>query len=115
MTRPDYNKQEKVEAKRDGAVLVKNSGRGDEKGDAKLDVGDWRFLVDYKHYDNTFSVSKTAWKKLKLDAWNSKHRSPLIKLVYNDTNTELAIIEWEIFKAMLEELEEYRKQEEGLS
>ena len=111
MARPDYNAQEKKEAKRDGAVLVKNSGRGYEKGDAKLDVGEWRFLLDYKHYEKTFSCSRTAWAKLRNDAWNSDHRSPLIKVQYGD-GIELAIVEWDVFTQLLDDALRWKESEE---
>ena len=45
---------ERGEAKRDGAKLQKNSGRGQyQKGDAT-----WRsFVVDYKEYEKSISIT----------------------------------------------------------
>lgn len=88
---------EKREAKRDGATLVPNSGRGALKGDAVLG----RFLIDYKHYTGSFSITMKNWKKHAKDAWNSNRRHPLIKVVLND-DTELAIVDWHMFKDMLD-------------
>ena len=55
---------ERSEAKRDGAKQQKNSGRGNyQKGDAQ-----WRtFVVDYKEYEKTISVSQTMWSKICTD------------------------------------------------
>ena len=91
-------RNESREAKKDGAKLVKNSGRGESKGDARLDSpnGVYSWLIDYKHYENTFSVSRPNWDKLSKDAWNDNHRSPLIKVVY-DNGMELAILNWSDF------------------
>lgn len=99
-------RDENREAKRDGAKLVKNSGRGESKGDARLDSphGFFKFLIDYKHYEGTFSVKRELWKKLAKDAWNDNHRDPLIKVVYDD-GTELAILDWNLFKHLMEAAE----------
>ena len=51
---------ERGEAKRDGAKQQKNSGRGNyQKGDAQ-----WRnFVVDYKEYEKSISISQSIWAK----------------------------------------------------
>jgi hypothetical protein len=90
-------RNERREAKLDGATLVKNSGRGEAKGDAKLTLGPFNFLLDYKHYQKTFSLTQKAWHKLRKDAWNSSHRDPLIKLVWDD-GTAVAVVEWDLFE-----------------
>lgn len=99
-------RNERREAKIDGARLVKNSGRGESKGDARLDSpqGFFKFLIDYKHYEGTFTINRANWKKLAKDAWNDDHRSPLIKVVYED-GVELAILEWNEFVQMMEAAE----------
>ena len=91
---------EKREAALDGAKLVKNSGRGDKKGDATLTYGDWNFLIDYKHYAKNFGLKKDAWLKHAKDSWNNNHYSPLIKVVFED-NTSVAILDWEDFQELL--------------
>lgn len=55
---------EKSEIKRLGAIPVKNSGRGTNKGDAVLPP----FLVDVKEYNQSFSVSRKNWAKISTDA-----------------------------------------------
>lgn len=89
-------RNEKREAKLDGAKLVKNSGRGEAKGDAKLQLGMFDFLLDYKHYRKTFSLTQKAWQKLSKDAWNEGQRDPLIKLVWENGDA-VAIVDWELF------------------
>lgn len=86
---------EKRLAKMDGAKLVKNSGRGFEKGDAKLPP----FLIDYKETPKSFTLNYKAWKKHADDAWDQGHQEPLI--VVTLTETSLAIIDWEMLKPMI--------------
>ena len=52
---------ERSEAKRDGAKQQKNSGRGVyQKGDAA-----WKsFVVDYKEYERSISISQDIWAKV---------------------------------------------------
>jgi len=92
---------ERGEAKRDGAKLQKNSGRGKiQKGDAK-----WRnYVVDYKEYAKSISITPTMWAKICTDTFKvSRYMFPALKLVLGDTNKiRLAVIEW----SRLEELEE---------
>lgn len=82
-------------AKKDGAKLQPNSGRGMRKGDAILEP----FLLDYKEYTTSFSVSETAWNKHKKDSWNEHQRFPAFGLVLNK-DTRLAIIDWDMFMEM---------------
>lgn len=89
----DINKREKREAKRDGAQLVKNSGRGFQKGDAKTD----RFLIDYKFNEKSFSLTLKNWIKLQQQAWKEGQRLPIISVVF-DERTKLAIVPWEIIE-----------------
>jgi hypothetical protein len=55
---------EASQIKRAGAKAVKNSGRGIQKGDATL----YPFLIDFKEYSDSFSVSRTNWAKISTDA-----------------------------------------------
>src|SRR4030042_4277727 len=86
------NKEEKREAKRDGASLVSNSGRGYHKGDALMD----EFMIDYKNNAKSFTLTLKAWKKLIKDAWGEDRRSPCVKIIYEDGH-RVAIIEWDWF------------------
>lgn len=94
---------ERREVKRDGAKPQKNSGRGRyQKGDAVMDS----YLVDYKEYEKSFSVSKDVWLKICTDAVKSgKELEPVIKLVLgSDKNyTRLAIISWDEFERLRNE------------
>ena len=57
---PDYNKLEAQFAKRYGGVPVKNSGRGESKGDAIIE----HLLVDFKFTDaKSYSLNIEAFKK----------------------------------------------------
>jgi hypothetical protein len=94
---------ERGEVKRDGAKAQKNSGRGKiQKGDAV-----WHnFVVDYKHYSNSISISKTMWAKICTDTFKvDRNKYPLLKLVLGEGdsyNTRLAVIEWALFEQMEE-------------
>lgn len=91
---------ERSEAKRDGAKLQKNSGRGQyQKGDAK-----WKnYVVDYKEYSKSISISPSMWAKVCTDTFKvSRSMFPALKLILGDTSKiRLAVIEWD----RLEELE----------
>jgi hypothetical protein len=88
---------ERREIARDGAKAQKNSGRGKyQKGDAI----DGDYLVDYKEYEKSFSISKDVWAKICTDAVRSgPELEPVIKLILGkDKNlVRLAIISWEEF------------------
>jgi hypothetical protein len=74
---------EKGEAKRDGAKLTKNSGRGQyQKGDAILDI----FTIDYKEYPKGFTVNKDAWAKICGDAYRNNRSEPALKIVLGEGN-----------------------------
>lgn len=94
------------EAKRDGARLQRNSGRGLlEKGDATLGP----FCVDYKEYDKTFGVSRAVWAKCTKDAFRMRLQ-PALKLILGDKDSTEKVRLWVIsdimFKEMLEAWEE---------
>lgn len=98
---------ERDEAKRDGAKLQKNSGRGkSEKGDAR-----WRgFLVDYKEFSKSFGLSQDVWAKISSDAWlTNRDLRPAIKLILGkgDSKTRLAVIEWDRLEELLDTEEKY--------
>lgn len=97
------------EINRDGAKPQPNSGRGKhDKGDAVLEP----FLVDYKEYDQSFSVSRTNWAKLQMDAFRAGRREPAFKLVLGDKESKEKLRVWVISDAMFHEmLEVYNGQE----
>ena len=93
---------ERSEIKRDGAKAQKNSGRGAyQKGDAQ-----WtRFVVDYKEYEKSISITPDNWAKICTDTFKvDRNKFPVLKLILGRDNnkTRLAVIEW----ALLEELVE---------
>lgn len=93
---------ERSEIKRDGAKGQKNSGRGDyQKGDAI-----WHnFVVDYKEYSKSISISKGMWSKICTDTFKvSRDKSPVLKLVLGSdgSKTRLAVIEWSMLEQLIE-------------
>jgi hypothetical protein len=89
----DYNKMERNEAKRDNVKLVKNSGRGYMKGDARTE----RFLIDYKFNATSFALSLKNWTKLQKDAWKEGQRFPMICVKFAN-DQKVGIVPWEILK-----------------
>jgi len=92
---------EKSEAKRDGAKLQKNSGRGKiQKGDAT-----WKnFVVDYKEYESSISITPTIWAKICTDTFKvSRDKYPVLKLILGGkSKTRLAVIEWSLLEDLIE-------------
>lgn len=93
---------ERSEAKRDGAKLQKNSGRGKyQKGDAQ-----WNdFVVDYKEYEKSISITQEIWAKVCTDTFKvSRDKFPVLKLILGKDNnkTRLAVIEWALLEEMVE-------------
>lgn len=94
-------KTELNEIKRDGATPQKNSGRGaHDKGDGVLEP----FLIDYKEYTESFSVSRTNWAKLQRDAWTAGRREPAFKLVLGKDGSKDKLRVWVISDAMFHEM-----------
>jgi hypothetical protein len=96
---------ESSEAKRDGARQHKNSGRGNyQKGDAQ-----WKsFVVDYKEYEKSISVTQDMWAKICTDTFKvSRDKYPVLKLILGGTSskTRLAVIEWSLLEQLVEEWE----------
>lgn len=100
---------EASEAKRDGAKLQPNSGRGKHrKGDAVLGP----FLIDIKEYSKSFSISVAVWSKICTDAVLKGRKQPALKLVLgpNDGHkTRVWVIGDGMFHEMLEAWEEKQK------
>jgi hypothetical protein len=93
---------ERGEAKRDGAKQQKNSGRGNyQKGDAQ-----WKdFVVDYKEYSKSISISQSIWAKICTDTFKvSRDKYPVLKLILGEGSqkTRLAVIEWALLEEMVE-------------
>jgi len=93
---------ERGEIKRDGAKAQKNSGRGDyQKGDAIWS----NFVVDYKEYEKSISISKSIWAKICTDTFKvSRDKYPVLKLILGGAGqkTRLAVIEWALLEQLIE-------------
>lgn len=105
---------EQSEAKRDGARLQKNSGRGHyQKGDATK--GD--LSIDYKEHEKTFGLSRNVWAKVCSDALrNGLDYIPVLKVILGAgvSKIRLAVVEWsylEYLKECERELNELRGEE----
>lgn len=99
---------ERGEAKRDGAIQQKNSGRGQyQKGDAKW----YNFVVDYKEANSSFNLNKDVWAKICTDTFKvSRNMHPILKIIIGeDSKVRLGIIEW----AVLEELVQFWEENHG--
>lgn len=93
---------EKSEAKRDGAKLQKNSGRGKiQKGDSQ-----WRnFVVDYKEYAQSISITKSIWAKICTDTFKvDRNKYPVLKLILGTGGDKirLAVIEWSLLEDLID-------------
>ncbi len=100
---------ERSEAKRDGAKQQKNSGRGNyQKGDAQ-----WKdFVVDYKEYEKSISVSLDMWAKICTDTFKvSRNKYPVLKIIFGKDNskTRLAVIEWALLEELVETWEKWKE------
>ena len=92
---------EKKQIERDGAVAQKNSGRGwVQKGDARLGP----FLVDYKEYTESFSVSRTNWAKLQSDAFRTQQSQPAFRLILGEQDGMRKLRLWVIGDDMFAEM-----------
>ena len=92
---------ERSEAKRIGAKLHPNSGRGTIKGDMSTDL----FVIDSKEYTKAFTITTDNWAKICSDTMSvSRSKSPMLYLVLNDNGrkTRLAVIEYSILEELLE-------------
>ncbi len=96
---------ERSEAKRDGAKQQKNSGRGNyQKGDAQ-----WKnFVVDYKEYERSISITEAMWAKICTDTFKvNRNKYPVLKLILGSSSkkTRLAVIEWSLLEQLVERWE----------
>ena len=95
---------EASEAKRTGAKLQKNSGRGKfSKGDATLGP----FVVDFKEYSKSFSITPIVWGKVTADAWSQK-KHPALNLIIGkgEKTTRVWVIGEAMFQQMLDAWEQ---------
>ena len=96
---------ERSEIKRDKSKAQKNSGRGSyQKGDSQ-----WKdFVVDYKEYSKSISISQSIWAKICTDTFKvSRDKYPVLKIILGQDNkkTRLAVIEWALLEQLIESWE----------
>jgi hypothetical protein len=93
---------ERGEAKRIGATQHKNSGRGIKKGDAT-----WKnYVVDFKEYSKSFSITQEVWAKAVTDCMKvDKAKSPAIIVVLGEGSRKvrLAVIELDELERLTED------------
>ena len=94
----DYNKREAAEAKRIGAKIHKNSGRGMVKGDMSNDD----FVIDAKFAKKTFTISRDVWGKICTDALKQdSSKSPMLLLIVGEPPIRLAVVEYEVLEDLM--------------
>jgi hypothetical protein len=92
---------ERGEARRIGATQHKNSGRGNKKGDATWN----NYVVDFKEYSKSFSLSQEVWAKAVTDCMKvDKTKSPAIIVVLGEESRKvrLAVIELDELERLIE-------------
>ena len=94
----DYNKREAAEAKRIGAKIHKNSGRGMVKGDMSNDD----FVIDAKFAKKTFTISRDVWGKIRTDApKQDSSKSPRLLLIVGEPPIRLAVVEYDVLADLM--------------
>lgn len=107
----DYNKLEAKQAKRDGAVVVANSGRGMRKGDARTDD----FLIDYKFTEKaSYSLGVKDYQKFKIQSYSDGDRQPVVVVIFDQFKEEVAMVDWQYLKDLVGENTEMKFRLEGL-
>ena len=95
----DYNRREAAEAKRIGAKIHKNSGRGMVKGDMSNDD----FVIDAKFANKTFTISRNVWGKICTDALKQdSSKSPMLLLIVGEPPIRLAVVEYDVLEDLME-------------
>lgn len=87
---------EENQAHKDGARLQRNSGRGTwAKGDATMELPTGLYVVDYKEYNKSFSLSQDVWAKICTDAMKVNFTAePWLKVTLGGT-LDLAVLDHE--------------------
>lgn len=95
------NRKEEVKARKDGAKLVKNSGRGMNKGDATYKG---IYMVDYKFTEKaSYSVNLAKFKALEKQAWAENQEAITVAVFETHGDKSLAIIDWDLLMQILDE------------
>lgn len=98
----DTNKLEQKFASKYGGKVVKNSGRGESKGDSEISY----FLVDNKFTEaKSFSVNIEAFKKHERDAQRKNLLAAMVPVFMDYNERALAIVDWDSLINLIEELQ----------
>lgn len=101
----DFNRDEELMARKDGAKLVKNSGRGQNKGDAVRG----NLCIDYKFTDSkSYSISEKNWRKHENDSFRAGKEPVIVSVFRMLGGLRLAIVRWDYLMGLEDELEELR-------
>ena len=103
----DFNRLEELRARRDGADLVKNSGRGMRKGDARRGS----FLIDYKFTEKkSYALNIEAVNAFSKQAYSEGYTPVIVAVFEEHKSRAIAMIDWDLLMEMhdrIKELEEY--------
>lgn len=92
------NRKELEQARKDNADLVKNSGRGMNKGDATLG----KYMVDYKFTEkNSYALNLEKFKALEKQAWREDKEAITVAVFEEHRGRTIAMIDWDILKEMI--------------
>lgn len=96
----NINRKELLQARKDGAEVVKNSGRGMAKGDATLGS----YMIDYKFTEAaSYSLNLKKFHDLEKQAWREGKTAVTVAIFDKHNGKGVAIIEWEALKELLNE------------
>lgn len=98
------------EIKRMGAIAQRNSGRGIL---AKGDATKGQLLIDFKEYDESFSVSRKVWAKISTDAFKAGRRIPVLKLILGSKESKDKVRVYVVGETMFDEMFECWQKEYG--
>lgn len=94
------NRKEELQARKDGAKVVKNSGRGMNKGDATLE----NYMVDYKFTEkSSYSLNLAKFNALEKQAWREGKTAITVAVFEEPRGKTIAMIEWEALKELIDE------------
>ena len=107
----EFNDEERRQAKRDGAVLVKNSGRGQRKGDAIMG----NLMIDYKFTGkNSYTINRAKLNDFRRQAW-TEDKDPVTVVIFTDgKQEEYAICDWQYLMDLKRDYDELKGRMEGL-
>lgn len=108
MSSPNYNRMEELRARKDGATLVANSGRGMRKGDARFG----EYLLDYKFTEkNSFSLNFNKQRDFDKQAWAERMESVTVVIFTEKVDRAYAILDWDHLREMIVKLEHYENKD----